>query len=239
MCDKGFERYMGQIVTPSGISAVIWDFDDTLVNSLPARVHALTLVFRDTDIRNVDPELFLSNLAGYTFEASLARLAENLGRPKDLFERYKRIYWAKKPGTLHLYPGVKEALDYLELRGVLLGLVTLKARSFYIEGVWAGALAELKEVGVAGRFPVVIGIDDVREPKPHPEGILRALERLNVPAEQALVVGDTVADIQAAREAGCWSCLATWGVPDGPERARRSNPDMIAETPRAISGIAG
>ena len=224
---------------PSRISAVIWDLDDTLVDSLPARAQALTQVFRETDIRNVDPEFFLSNLGGVTFEASLAHLAESLGRPPDLFERYKRIYWAKKPGVLQLYPGVEEVLEDLELRGVLLALVTLKARSFYIEGVWAGALVELEDLGVAGRFPIVIGIDNVQEPKPNPEGFLRALEQLSVPSEKGLVVGDTVADIQAAKAAGCWSCLATWGVPDGPDRAKLANPDMVAETPRAILRFVG
>ncbi len=225
---------MEHSMTPSGISAVIWDLDDTLVDSLPARAHALTQVFRDTDIRDVDSEFFLSNLGGYTFEASLAHLAESLGRPADLFERYKRIYWAKKPGALRLYPGVEEVLDDLEIRGVLQAVVTLKARSFHVEGVWAGALAELEDLGVSGRFAVVIGIDDVQEPKPNPEGILRALEQLSIPPGQTLAIGDTVADIQAARAAGCWSCLATWGVPDGPDRARRANPDTVVDTPRDI-----
>ena len=96
----------------------------------------------------------------------------------------------------------------------------------------AGVSVELKDLGITARFPVVIGFDDVSETKPHPEGILKALEQLDVPPEMALMVGDTVADIQAGRAAGCWSCLATWGVPDGPDRARQVSPDLVADAPR-------
>ena len=49
---------------PHRIAAVLWDLDDTLVDSLPARVHALTQVFRDAHIESEDPQHFLLNLAG-------------------------------------------------------------------------------------------------------------------------------------------------------------------------------
>ncbi len=224
---------------PCWLSAVLWDFDDTLVDSLPARAHALTRVFQDANIQNVDPKHFLLNLSGKSLEASLAHLAESQGWPRDLFEQFRRIYWTKEPGTLWLYPGVEAVLDGLEQRGVLLAIVTLKTRSFEVEGIRGGVSAELEDLGIAARFPVVMGFEDVSEPKPHPEGILRALEQLSIPPERALMVGDSVADIEAAKAAGCWSCLATWGVPDAAERTRRANPDLVAETPSDILHFAG
>ena len=180
---------------PHQAAAVVWDFDDTLVDSRPARVYALDRVFRDANINDVDPENFLLNLPKRSLGASLAHLAESRGRPADLFDRFERIYWTKDAGTLRLYPGVEAVLDELEQRGILLAVVTLKARYLEVEGVWTGVLAELEDLGIAARFPVVIGFDDVSEPKPHPEGILRAVEQLSVIPERALVVGDTIADI--------------------------------------------
>ena len=219
---------------PCRVSAVLWDFDDTLVDSLPARVHAVSRVFREANIENVDPKHFLLNLRQKTLEASLAHLAELQGRSVDLFDRYRRIYWTKEPGTLRLYAGVEAVLDHLDQHSVLLALVTQKSRSFELEGVEAGVSVELEDLGITERFSVVIGMEDVGKTKPHPEGILKALEQLDVPAELALMVGDTVTDVQAARAAGCWSCLAIWGVPDGPDRARRGSPDLVAELPRDI-----
>ena len=224
---------------PHQIAAVLWDFDDTLVDSLPARARALTRVFQDANIRNVDPTCFLLGIAGNTIQASLPLLTESPRRARDLFDRYRRIYWTKQPGTLRLYSGVEAVLDGLQGRGVLLSIVTLKTRSFEVEGIRGGVSAELEDLGIAARFPVVMGFEDVSEPKPHPEGILRALEQLGVAPERALMVGDSVADIQAAKAAGCWSCLATWGVPDGADRARRAHPDLVAETPRDILRFAG
>ena len=129
---------------------------------------------------------------------------------------------------------MEAVLDDLEQRGILLAIVTLKARHLEIEGVCTGVSAELEDLGIAARFTVVIGVGDVSEPKPHPEGILRAVDQLGVVPERALVVGDTIADIQAASAAGCWSCLATWGIPDGADRSRRANLDLVAATPLDI-----
>ena len=187
----------------------------------------------------MDPERFLLSIAGKTLEASLAHLAESQGWRSDLFDRYRRVYWTKKPSTLRLYPGIDAVLDGLEQRGVVSAIVTLKARSLDVEGVPAGVSAEMEDLGIAGRFPVVVGFEDVSEPKPHPEGVLRALEGLSVAPERALMVGDSIPDIQAAKAAGCWSCLATWGVPDGADRARRARPDLVAETPRDVLRFAG
>ena len=224
---------------PLRIAAVLWDLDDTLVDSLSARVHALTQVFRDAHIESEDPQHFLLNLAGKTLEESLLLLAEGVGRPPDLFQRFKRIYWTKDPGMLWLFPGVDEALGELERRGIPMAVVTQKARSLEVEGIAAGASVELEELGLGARFPVVIGLDDVTKTKPHPEGLLKALHRLDVPPEHALMVGDTDADIGAAKAAGCWSCLATWGIPDGADRVRRTRPDFVAETPRDLLRLLG
>ena len=223
---------------PCQLAAVLWDFDDTLVDSLSGRVDALAQVLRDTDIQHVDPRRFLLSLAGKTLEASLAQLAENLGRPADLFGRYRSVYWTRSPRTLRMYPGIEEVLDDLEQRGILLAIVTQKARSLEVEGVRAGASAELEDLGIAARFRVVMGLEDVSEPKPNPEGILRCLEQMGVTPRRAVMVGDSVADMQAAKAAGCWSCLATWGVPDGVDRARRARPDLVADAPRDILRLA-
>ena len=116
-------------------------------------------------------------------------------------------------------------------RDLPLALVTQKARAFQIEGVATGVSVELEELGLTDFFPVVVGIDDVQETKPHPEGILKALAYFGVQPEHALMIGDTGTDIEAARAAGCWSCLATWGVPEGASRAERANADLVVGTP--------
>ena len=98
---------------------MLWDFDDTLVDSLPARTHALARVFRDANIQGVDARCFLLSIAGNTLQASLSLLTEDAGQVRDLFERYRRVYWTKTPGTLRMYAEIAAVLDGLEQRGVL------------------------------------------------------------------------------------------------------------------------
>ena len=224
---------------PLRVSAVLWDFDDTLVDSLPLRVNALTQALRDVEIEGVDPRHVLLNLGDKTLGESLALLAERHGKPPDLYDRYRSIYGANGSRLLRLYPGVDEVLCELERRGVPMAVVTQKYRYFEVEGVLAGAAVELEGLGLTGRIPVLIGIDDVTKTKPHPEGVLKALRQLGVPPERALMVGDTLADIGAAKAAGCWSCLATWGVPDPAERAAIAQPEFVAETPADLLDILG
>ncbi len=224
---------------PLRVSAVIWDFDDTLVDSLPVRLNALTQTLRDVDIKGVDAAHFLLNLTDKTLGDSLTILAESHGKPTDIYDRYRSIYSTKAPGLVRMFPGVDEVLGELERRGVPMAVVTQKYRSYEIEGVVAGAAVEMEELGLTGRIPVLIGIDDVTRTKPDPEGVLKALHRLGVPPERALMVGDSVADIGAAKAAGCWSCLATWGIPNGEERARVTRPDLVAEAPGDLLEILG
>lgn len=230
---------MPSFALPLRVSAVLWDFDDTLVDSLPTRVEALSKVFRDVGMDDVETRRFLQNLGTSTLEESLASLATSRGRPPDLYRRYRSVYWTKDPSVLRLFPGMDVVLEALAGRGVSMAVVTQKARTFEIEGVAAGASVELEALGIADRFPVVVGIEDVAKTKPDPEGVLMALERLGVPPERAVMVGDTDADIGAAKAAGAWSCLATWGIPDGAERASRLRPDFVANAPRDVLGFVG
>ena len=56
---------------------------------------------------------------------------------------------------------------------------------------------------MTNQFEVVLGGDDVSNSKPDPEGLLLAMEQLEVSASQVLYCGDTVLDAEAAQRAGC------------------------------------
>ena len=97
-----------------------------------------------------------------------------------------------------LLPGVREALEALEGSGLLAGVISSNSREVL--------RAILERAGVASRFGVLVGREDVRLPKPAPEGLLRACDRLGVAAREAVYAGDNVADIEAARAAGMRAC---------------------------------
>ena len=60
----------------------------------------------------------------------------------------------------------------------------------------------MKRYGLLDTLEFVIGSYDVTHHKPHPEGILKALEQIGVPREMFLYCGDTILDAEAAQRAG-------------------------------------
>jgi pyrophosphatase PpaX len=219
---------------PDSLAAVLFDLDDTLLDSFNVRFKTLQSVFTRANITDPTAEQFLRNLKGTLLKDALAKLETTLKIENNLFEDYRRTYWTKRPGLIRLYPGVKSMLEELHSRGVKLGVVTQKVRLFDIDGHSAGASKELEELGIDGLFPVVVGFEDVSRYKPDPEPVNTAMKKLVVRPRETLMVGDSSADIESARVAGCWSCYATWGLPSTAKTRNSIQADIIAETPEAI-----
>ncbi|RJF75702.1 HAD family hydrolase [Deinococcus cavernae] len=78
----------------------------------------------------------------------------------------------------------------------------------------------------------IVTYGDVDRPKPFPDGLRLAAEKLNVNPEDVLVVGDSRDDVEAAYHAGMQVALATWHVTD-PE-AIRFIPDAVMEAPEGV-----
>jgi pyrophosphatase PpaX len=100
------------------------------------------------------------------------------------------------------YSGVAELLEDLRASGMRMGLVSGKSRRAFAATC---ALIRLSDF-----FEVIVLEDDVLAPKPDPAGLLQALASLGAQAQDALYVGDTRADLEAARRAG-WSVPARCG----------------------------
>ena len=115
-------------------------------------------------------------------------------------------------------------------RGHRLGLVTSKNR--------AGALRGLALVGLADVMEVIVGADDVVNPKPHPEPVERALNVLDMPADSCIFVGDSHHDIHSGRSAGTWTAGVTWG-PFDRAHLEMAAPDYICDTPQQLLELVG
>jgi pyrophosphatase PpaX len=220
------------------IDTVLFDLDDTLLNSYDARVGALQIVFTRANITDFTAAEYLASLGGAPFREALGQLVTTRGLKNDLFTEYRRVYWKKRPAKIRLYRGVRSVLDTLRSGGCKLGIVSSKFRDYAFEGGRIGCKYELEAVNAINAFAAVIGLEDVTSPKPHPEGILLALNRLESQPENTLFVGDSPADITAANNAGCWSCLATWGVPDNGLTAKALQSHFQADSPRALLSLA-
>ncbi len=218
------------------LRTVIFDLDDTLLDSFDARVAALAQVFAEAGVTHVAPGDFVRKLMGQQLQGLLESLKAEVGTQVDLFTQYRRAYWLNDTPRA-LYPGVRELLERLQAGGVSMGVVTQKERLFDVDGQVVGAAKELAQVGIDGFIGVTVGFEDVTRHKPHPEGIELALATLEASPEETLVVGDSAADILAANAAGCRSCHATWGLPDGCATLGEARPHLVADSPAGVLRI--
>jgi HAD superfamily hydrolase (TIGR01509 family) len=101
------------------------------------------------------------------------------------------------------FPGVLAMLEELRSAGVRTAVVTSKSRSRYAPDA---VRAEL-----AGAIDIAICSEDVTATKPDPDPVLRALEKLGIPASDALMAGDTPVDVAAALGAGTTAIGVAWG----------------------------
>jgi phosphoglycolate phosphatase len=142
--------------------------------------------------------------------------------PAGSLEANTAAYRAHHPSVLRegtrLMPGAAEALRALHERGLLLGVCSNKPVDFTRELV--------SYLGIDSYLDVVLGPEDVPNPKPAPDMLRAGLSRLRVSAQQALYVGDMTVDIQTARAAG----VSVWVVPTGSdeiETLRQAHPDRL------------
>jgi phosphoglycolate phosphatase len=110
---------------------------------------------------------------------------------------YIRLYQARADEVMTeltvMLPGASETVRRLKAAGLPLAIVSQKLR-YRVEAV-------LQREQIRDCFDVILGGEDVPAFKPDPSGLLLALQRLDVPASDALYIGDTTIDAEAARNA--------------------------------------
>lgn len=117
-------------------------------------------------------------------------------------EDYYRFYTQEHGRLAYMFPGVEGLLQYLRSKGVLLALFTGKGRR--TTDITLGTF------GIGEYFDVTMTGDDVGEWKPSGDGIRRILQKLGIPPQETLMVGDAVSDVSAARETGVDVASVVW-----------------------------
>lgn len=205
------------------MKAVLWDLDDTLLDTLDHRMRALAHAYTTCLGGSVDPVALWRSQHGRTLEDLGRRL---LGNDYLRFTGAYRDHYYASLSRVRPYEGIPETLAWCRSSGLLLAVVTSKVS-------W-GATDELARSGLLHHFHTVVAYDDTDTHKPDPAPVHEALDRLAVddPAD-AVFVGDSPADVLAARNAGCRSVAALWGTLDV-ELLRDAAPDNIAVRPEDV-----
>jgi phosphoglycolate phosphatase len=208
------------------IKAVLFDFDGTLIDSYEAITASVNHVRAAHGLPPLgEPEVrrHVGRGPSYLLEHTVPG-----SDPAADVARYRAHHPSVMRGGTRLLDGAAEVLRALKASGRLVALCSNKPRGFSTE--------LLDYLGLAGLVDQVLGPEDVARPKPAPDMLLKALDRLGVRAAEALYVGDMVVDIQTARGAG----VRVWVVPTGSdERAtlERAGPDRILRDLRELATV--
>ena len=119
-------------------------------------------------------------------------------------QTYRRLFHIYNvDGAVELYPNVPETLSELKKRGLVLTIASSRSNASLMEYV--------KSLNMTSIISYILGADDVKDGKPHPEAVNRTLEHFGFQPDEAIVVGDTVFDIQMGANAGTRTCGVTYG----------------------------
>jgi len=206
---------------------VLCDLDGTLVDSIgdlahavDAMMHHLALPVHGVDkirqwVGNGAEKLVKRALADDMHQEPTAHLFE-AGMP--LFMQY---YRQKNGQHSELYPGVREGLNWLKAQRCRLACVTNKPTDF--------TLPLLEQMQLNTDFELIICGDTLTHKKPHPLPLQHALDYFKVTPTNALMLGDSVNDVQAARAAKVPVVCVSYGYNHG-ESIQAARPEAIIDS---------
>ncbi|KQW28726.1 phosphoglycolate phosphatase [Rhizobium sp. Root274] len=195
----------------SPATTIVFDLDGTLVDTAPDLVASLNHTIAIKDMSPVGYE-DLTHLVGQGARVMIARAFALRGAPlaeeelPALLERFIDHYAAGMPGQSRPYPGLIEALERLRDAGHLLAVCTNK-----MEGL---ARPLIEKLGLTGYFAAITGGDTFAVRKPDAAHLTGTVEMAGGVAHKALMIGDSINDILAARNAGIPSIAVPFGYSD-------------------------
>lgn len=185
------------------IKAIIFDFDDTLVDADTLHIEAWEKTLVDHNIKNFDDfrSLRAEKMMGKSSLHNAQLIVEHYKintTPEDFFHKKTKIF-IELITRLKLLPGAIHSLKLFKKAGLKLAIATGSPKE-YIEKA-------LKQFKIFNYFTTIITSEDVSKGKPDPETYLKACQELRLLPKECLVIEDATAGVESAKAAGC-KCIA-------------------------------
>lgn len=192
-------------------ATIVFDLDGTLVDTAPDLVRALneTLDLEGLPHAKLD---VVRTLVGHGARVLIERASALHGvafgaeRLEQLTAAFIEFYRADIAGASRAFPGVEKALDDLAALGAKLSVCTNKRTELSNQ--------LLDALDLSRYFSAVVGADAVTQRKPHPEHYQATVTRAGGVVRRSVMIGDTAADVGAARGAGAPVLAVTFGYCD-------------------------
>jgi HAD superfamily hydrolase (TIGR01509 family) len=169
-------------------SAILFDMDGVLVNSLDSWWKALNNALQRFNHKEITREEFIRTYWGHDLHANLKRLHLN-----HEVAQFCNISYGNHLDYVTIYPDTTNTLQSLAVfkKAVITNTPSDCTRQI------------LQKFNIEQYFETIVTSDDVVKSKPDPEIVFKACERLHVDVKTALLIGDTISDVKAGQAAGC------------------------------------
>jgi phosphoglycolate phosphatase len=209
------------------IAAALFDLDGTLVDSLDDLTDAVNHMLRGfgrhrlavAEVR----ELVGKGARNLVQRALATDSPEEIDRGLAAFTEFNALHIADKS---RLYPGARELLQKLADDGIRMAVISNKQEAL--------SRLILETLGIDGFFAIIAGGDTYPKMKPSPLPLMRVIDALGCSPASAVMVGDSINDIQAGNQAGVPTIGCRWGY-GGSDELRGA--DFQATSPAEIAGI--
>ena len=201
------------------VDLLIFDLDGTLIDSKVDIARSVNLTFKELGIEEKKPEEIYS----YIGEGVRKLIKASLGEEKEtLFDEaikiFRGYYLAHLLDTTSIYPGVSEVLSHFREKDKAISTnKPIEYTTKILEGL-----------GLTQNFKLVLAGNNGIRLKPEADMINKVMSDLNAQKERAVMIGDGVNDILAARGAGIRSCAIGSGL-GNKDLLRSLNPDYFCE----------
>ena len=207
-------------------ATIVFDLDGTLVDTAPDLVRALNETL-DLEGLPHPPMNAVRGMVGQGARvliersAALANVSYAAERLDALTKAFIDFYRADIARLSTPFPGAVAAMEELAAAGAKLSVCTNKRTNLSVQ--------LLEALGLADRFSAIVGADAVEFRKPHPDHYRAAVERAGGVVRRSIMVGDSVADLGAARAAAAPVVLVRFGYTEEAELERLGADALLSQ----------
>lgn len=198
------------------ITTLLFDWDGTLVDSAQLGLVAFERTFADLDL-TFDHEIYQA-----AYSPNWYSIYEAMGLSKEQWEAADQL-WIQHYGEQTALPtvGAQETIIELKRRDYRLGIVS--------SGTECRVVREVAALGLEGFFETVVCNEQMKNKKPHPEGLETALRALGCINQNSAYIGDSPEDIEMGRRAGMLTAGVRSSYPTS-WKLQQHRPDIYLES---------
>ncbi|HSX24801.1 MAG TPA: HAD-IA family hydrolase [Candidatus Andersenbacteria bacterium] len=182
------------------IQTIIFDLDGTLLDTKEFIFQAFEHVFKTFNLTNLS-RANIDSVMGVPLEEGYEILVPELDR--DQLCVVHRAFQTENMSLVQPFKNTIQTLEKLQSVGIKMAVVSTRKKT---------GMKSLSHVGITQYFDCLITGDDVENFKPDPEGIHKALAYLKSSATSAIMVGDSIVDVQAGKNAKTATAAVTYGL---------------------------